>query len=63
MNQKTARVAAMVEPVLCEMFTRLALKKGLTVSGLMRALILDELQIQGMLPEETTMALLKGGAA
>lgn len=63
MSQRTARVATMVEPAICEMFTRLALKKNMTVSAYMRALIIDDLQIQGMMPEEISMSLLKGGVA
>lgn len=61
--QKTANIKTLIEPQLEDLFKRLASKKGLTCSGLMRALIIDELQVQGMLPEMTAVTLLKGARA
>lgn len=63
MSLRTARISTMVEPEVDDMFKRLANKKGMTCSNFLRALVLDELQIHGMMPEEIALALLKGSRA
>jgi len=53
----------MIEPSLEDMIRSLADKKKVSLSNYIRALIIDDLSINGLLPEEFTMSLFKGVSA
>lgn len=61
--KKSSKIIALIEPEIESIFKDLADKKGMSASGLTRSLIIDELQLQGLLPQEFTMYLLKGAGA
>lgn len=58
--QKTSRVVMLIEPILEDEFRRLAIKKGVSVSSLLRTLVVDELKDQGLLPDEYAAKIFRG---
>jgi len=60
MATKTGDLRCYLEPQLKEAFIALASKSDMTPSAMLRAMVIDALRFQGLLPESSSYDLLKG---
>jgi len=60
MARKDSFIKCSIESSLEDSFKSLCEKRSRTVSAAIRELIIDELRMQGMLPDEYAVQLLKG---
>jgi hypothetical protein len=57
---RNTKLICMIEPQLEEQFRSICAKNGESASSKIRSMIIDELRLQGLLPENYIALLLKG---
>lgn len=56
---RSGKIICLIEPELESEFRKLCFKKDITVSTAVRAMIIDDLRMQGLLPDESAIMILK----
>lgn len=56
---RSGKIICLIEPELESEYRKLCFKKDTSVSTAVRAMIIDELRMQGLLPDESAILLLK----
>lgn len=56
---RSGKIICLIEPELESEYRKLCFKKDMSVSTAIRAMIIDELRMQGLLPDESAVAILK----